>query len=206
MSNDGNTSDSNTSRDRALANWDKHTAPATPCSVQTIAQRTARFKDIPSSPRAFADTYLPGHERRLYSVIGLGVTDDPNFKPAIAAAENFHVDYITAGQGKGAALHAHDSEEVFVASRGRWEVYWLDAQVGQAEPIRCSVVLDECDVVSVPPFVMRGFKSLDGERGLLLSILGGKHPNRVKWHSSVAQAAQAVNVGFDDHGNALRID
>ena len=200
MNNDGNTS-----RDKALANWANHTAPTIACSAQTIEQRTARFKDIPSSARAFADTYLPGHERRLYSVIGLGVSDDPNFKPAIAAAENFHIDYITADQGKGAALHAHDSEEVFIASRGRWEVYWLDAQPGQAEPIRRSVVLNECDMVSVPPLVMRGFKSLDGEQGLLLSILGGKHPNRVKWHPSVAAAAKAANIGFDDQGNALRI-
>ena len=191
-------------KDRALANWVDHIASSIACSEVQMQQRTARYSQIPSSPRAFVDTYLPAHERKLHSVIGNGVTDDPNFKPAIAAAENFHIDYITAAEGKGAALHAHDSEEVFIAMRGRWELYWLDAAAEGEKTARRSIVLEECDVISVPPLVMRGFASLSGERGLLLSILGGKTPGRVKWDRSVADTARAVGAGFDEFGNAVK--
>lgn len=163
-------------KNRALANWTDHVGSSIACSEQQMLQRTARYSTISTSPRAFVDPYLPGHERKLHSVIGNGVTGDPNFKPAIAAAEHFHVDYITAAEGRGAALHAHDTEEVFVAMRGRWQVYWLDADGKAAETTRRHIVLDKSDVVSLPPEGMRGCASLDGERGLLLSILGARLP------------------------------
>jgi mannose-6-phosphate isomerase-like protein (cupin superfamily) len=191
--------------DQSVDHWADHTATSIACSDAQMLQRTARYASIPTSPRAFVDTYLPAHQRRLHSVIGNGVTDDPNFKPAIAAAEHFHVDYITADAGKGAALHAHDTEEVFVAMRGRWQIYWLDTDAATGLSNRRTLDLEECDVISVPPLVMRGFTNLDGERGLLMSILGGKTPGRVKWDRSVAQAAQAIGVGFDDQGNATRM-
>ena len=183
-----------------LDSWNDHVAPSSPCSVEDMHQRIARFGEIPASQRAFADTYLPGHERTLYSVIGLGVTDDPHFKPKIAAAEHFHVDYITAPVGCGAAMHHHDSEEVFVVQSGQWEVSWIDGTDGRQH----ATILNEKDTISVPPFVHRSFKSLDGQ-GLLISILGGKKPGRVKWHEGVAQRAKSLGVGFDEHGGAVQL-
>ena len=106
--------------------WKENVAPSQACSPQDMAKRVARWGHIPASPRAFVDTYVQGHERTLYSVIGSGVTDNPDFKPSIAAAENFHVDYIVAPKGCGAAMHWHDSEEVFVVQAGRWEFDWID--------------------------------------------------------------------------------
>jgi mannose-6-phosphate isomerase-like protein (cupin superfamily) len=184
---------------QALADsWVHHTADSAPCSVAEMNSRVARFEEIPSSPKAFADTYIPGHQRVLYSVIGSGVTDDPNFHPKIRAAENFHIDYIVAPRGCGAALHWHESEEVFVVQAGRWEVDWVDGETQQLH----TVVLKERDTISVPPFVHRAFRSLDGETGLLLSILGGKNPASVKWHPDVAKRAQEYGVGFDADGVA----
>ena len=181
--------------------WNNHVAASSPCSQEEMLGRIARFGQIPSSQRAFADTYLEGHQRTLYSVIGSGVTDDPSFNPKIKAAENFHVDYITAPEGCGAAMHFHDTEEVFIAQSGRWEVSWLDGPKGNIH----STVLNPRDTISVPPFVHRSFKSLDGELGMLISILGGKVPGKVKWHESVAEKAKVVNVGFDADGLALQI-
>ena len=89
----------------ALSNWTQHVAPSSPCSPAQMNVRIARFGEIPASPRAFVDTWVQGHERTLYSVIGSGVTDNPEFKPRIAAAENFHVDFIVAPKGCGAAMH-----------------------------------------------------------------------------------------------------
>ncbi len=189
-----------------IDSWDANVAPSQPCPPEQMAQRIARWGDIPASPRAFVDTWVTGHERTLYSVIGSGVTDDPNFKPKIPAAENFHVDFIVAPKGCGAAMHWHDSEEVFMIQSGRWEVDWIDGATGQVH----TTTLGPRDTISVPPFVHRAFRSLDGDDpvtgGLMVSILGGKTPGRVKWDVSLADKAKAVHAGFGTDGMALKAE
>ena len=189
-----------TTKEQALANWKGHVAPSSPCTPAEMEQRIARFGELPASPRAFVDTWVKGHERTLLSVIGSGVTDNPDFKPKIAAAENFHVDFITAPKGCGAAMHWHTTEEVFIAQAGRWEVDWIDGGTGKVH----SVTLNPRDTISVPPCVHRAFRSVDGEPGLLISVLGGKVPDRVKWDASLETKARAAGAGFDENGNAVK--
>lgn len=193
-------------RQALIASWDDNVAPSQPCPPAQMEQRIARWGSIPASPRAFVDTYVRGHERTLYSVIGSGVTDDPSFKPRIAAAENFHVDYIVAPRGCGAAMHWHDSEEVFVVQAGRWEFDWIDGATSQVH----TATLGPRDTISVPPFVHRAFRSLDGDDpatgGMLVSILGGKTPGRVKWDAALAEKAKAVGAGFDAQGMAAKAE
>ena len=187
------------------ATWADHVAPSQPCSPEQMAQRVARWGQIPASPRAFVDTWVKGHQRTLYSVIGSGVSDDPNYKPRIAAARNFHVDYIAAPKGCGAAMHWHDSEEMFIVQSGRWEVDWIDGSNGRVH----TVTLGPRDTISVPPFVHRAFRSLDGDDphsgGLLVSVLGGQTPGRVMWDAGLADRALAVGAGFDADGAAVKI-
>jgi hypothetical protein len=189
-------------KQEALENWKHHVAASAPCDEAAMNRRIARFGEIPASTRAFVDTWVPGHERTLLSVIGSGVTDNPDFKPKIAAAENFHVDFIIAPEGCGAALHWHSTEEVFIAQAGRWEVDWIDGATGTVH----TATLNPRDTISVPPFVHRAFRSLDGDQGLLISILGGKVPERVKWDASLAARARALGAGFDAAGNAVKFD
>lgn len=187
-------------------NWQAHVVPSRPCSPADMEARIARWGEVPASPKAFVDTAVPGHERTLYSVIGSGVGSDPAWKPKVAAAENFHVDFIVAPRGCGAAMHCHDSEEVFIVQAGRWEVDWIDGKGGQVH----TVCLGPRDTISVPPFVHRAFRSLDGDDaqhgGLLISVLGGKTPGRVMWDRSLAEQAVARGAGFDADGVAVLPD
>src|SRR6218665_2838084 len=176
-----------------IDSWNEYVAPSQALSPEEMAKRVARWGGIPASPRAFVDTYVKGHERTLYSVIGSGVTDDPIFRPSIAAAENFHVDYIVAPKGCGAALPWHDSGEVFLLHAG---------------PSEHPITLGPRDTISVPPFVHRAFRSLDGDDpvtgGMLVSVLGGKTPGRVMWDAALAEKAKAVGAGFGPDGMAAQ--
>lgn len=181
------------------ANFARHIGRSAPATRDEMLARVARFDRLQASDLSFIDSLIPGHERDLLSVIGAGVTEDAGLKPAISAADNFHIDYIRAEPGCGAALHAHDSEEVFVVISGRWEFYWGD-EGGE------SVELAERDVISVPAHVMRGFRNLGDTTHLLLSVLGGRHPGPVVWSAKVLEQARATPLRFDAGGNAVRID
>ena len=65
-------------------------------------------------------------------------------------AQDFHLAMIRAEPGKGAALHSHLTQEVFVPLSGRWSIFW--GPEGDKE-----VFIEPYDVVSVPIHVMRGF-------------------------------------------------
>lgn len=192
---------------QAMENWRNHVAPSAPFSPEQMSNRIAFFGEIPASQRAFVDTWVVGHERTLFSVIGSGVSDNPEFKPKIREAENFHVDFIIAPKGCGAAMHWHTTEEVFIIQSGRWEIDWIDGATGKIH----TVTLGPRDTISVPPYVHRSFRSLDGDDlknggGLMISVLGSKKPEPVKWDVSLENKAREVGAGFDDEGNAVKFD
>ena len=88
-------------------------------------------------------------------------------------AAGFSVTYVRAKTGRGAALHRHATEEVFIPVKGRWQVFWLE---GEEER---TLDLGEGDVVNVPIGIYRGFRSLsDAPDALLMAIIGGRTPAR----------------------------
>ena len=80
---------------------------------------------------------------------------------------------------------------------GRWGVYWGDD--GENE-----VILEQWDVISVPPGVMRGFRNLGSEDSFLLAILGGSDAGHVTWSPKVIEAARQHGAQLDDRGNLVR--
>lgn len=165
-------------------------------SREAMRKRVARFKELKPSRRAFVDTLIPGHEREIFNVIGRGVTEDPSLNPAIPDARDFNVTLVHAGPGKGAALHAHPTVEVFIPLSGRWVVYWGDT--GENE-----TVLEQWDTISVPPGVMRGFRNAGAEDAYLLAILGGTDAGRVTWAPQVLERAEATGLALDERGNLV---
>lgn len=167
-------------------------------SVEDMEQHVARFGDLKSSHEAFLDTRIPGHEREIFSIIGNGVQEDPNMNPPIAPQE-FHLAMIRAEPGKGAALHSHLTQEVFVPLSGRWSIFWGPA--GERE-----VILEPWDTISVPLHVMRGFRNVSDDTAMMLAVVGGNDPGRVGWPESLKTMARDAGLVIDDDGNLREVD
>src|SRR5262245_30251591 len=163
-------------------------------SMDEMGKRVARFKELKPSRQAFVDSQIPGHERAIFNVIGRGVTEDTTLSPAITDARDFNLTLVHAEPGKGAALHAHPTVEVFMALSGRWSVYWGDA--GEHE-----LFLEQWDTISVPPGVMRGFRNAGTEPGYLMAVLGGTDAGHVTWSPDVLEQAKGTGLALDAAGN-----
>ena len=137
--------------------------------------RVARFETLKYPPDRYPDSQLPGHVRKNYLVVGHGLIVEGGKDPlsAIPIDEGFQMSYVEAQPGNGPMLHNHDTNETFIAIRGRWRVIW-----GLSE--EHSVDLDPLDVCAMPPFVPRRFINLEGgangEAGLLMTIQPGDTP------------------------------
>ncbi|MCB1969240.1 MAG: cupin domain-containing protein [Geminicoccaceae bacterium] len=156
-----------------------HIGKSRPISTEEMEARVWRYDRLEGSPNAFLDAAIPGHRRVLYGALGVGTSDEKIFK-AVKAAENFHIDYIRAEPGQGAALHSHDSEEVFIAMTGRWKVRWGTNGEHSTE-------LDTFDGISVPSGVMRSFENMGDRENVLMAIIGGRNPGYCVWSESIAE-------------------
>jgi quercetin dioxygenase-like cupin family protein len=172
-------------------------------SLAEMERNVARLRQIKGSDIAFLDQRIPGYQREIINIIGMGVvenTGDPNLAPKITGpAEGFAVTYVrNTPKGHGAALHRHPTEEVFIALKGPWEVFWLE---GDEE---CCLTLEEGDIVNVPIGVYRGFRNAgDDPAATLIAIVGGPDPGKVDWHPSVIEAARATGLSVDDEGRLV---
>ena len=178
--------------------------PAPSISVaQMESGNVARLEAMKGSDLAFLDQRIPGYQREIINVIGMGVvenTGDPDLAPKIKApAHGFAVTYVrNTPKGHGAALHRHPTEEVFIAVKGPWEVFWLE---GDSERV---VTLQPGDIVNVPIGIYRGFRNgSDDPEATLIAVVGGPDPGKVDWHPSVITAARETGLAVDDDGNLV---
>lgn len=164
---------------------------------EEMLKRVARFKSLKSTAKSFIDTRIPGHEREIFNIIGSGVVEDPEAKPPIEP-QDFHLSIVCCEPGKGAALHSHLTEEVFMPLVGEWEIMW--GPNGER-----SVKLQPWDVVSVPLHIMRGFRNCGTTKGYLLAVVGGHDPGRVGWPESMKAMARKAGLIVDEEGNLREV-
>jgi quercetin dioxygenase-like cupin family protein len=181
--------------------------PAPAVSVDEMERRNvARLDAMKGSDLAFLDQRIPGYQREIINIIGMGVVenlDDPNLAPKIAApAHGFAVTYVRhTPKGHGAALHRHPTEEVFIALKGPWEVFWLEGETER------KITLQPGDIVNVPIGVYRGFRNAgDDPEATLIALVGGPDPGKVDWHPSVIDAARQTGLSVDDEGRLIVAD
>jgi hypothetical protein len=145
---------------------------------------------------AFLDTRLPDHFREIFNVIGSGVSENVDTMPAISSVNGFTVTYNGCEPGKGAALHSHETCEVFVPLTGKWSIYWgMKGEHG--------AILDPFDVISLPTGILRGFKNAGEEYSILMAIIEGNNPGKVGWHDDVINSARATGLELDQDGNLI---
>ena len=178
--------------------------PASAISVDEMEQRNiARLGAMKGSELAFLDQRIPGFQREIINIVGMGVVEnigDSDLKPKIQApAHGFAVTYVRhTPKGHGAALHRHPTEEVFIAAKGPWEVFWLE---GASER---KVTLQPGDIVNVPIGIYRGFRNAgDDPEATLIAVVGGPDPGKVDWHPSVIEAARRTGLSVDDEGRLI---
>ena len=155
--------------------------------------RVWRFGELVPSPNAYLDCSVPGHVRTLFSALGSGPEEEQLEGTAVEQAENYHIDFVKAASGNGAALHSHGSEETFIALTGQWEIYWGDD--GEH-----SVVLEPFDGMVVPDGVLRGFRNVSEAEAVLLVVLGAHSVGHCVWAESLQpsfakRAVQAQAAG-----------
>ena len=178
--------------------------PAPAVSVAKMEhEHVSRLDRAKGSDIAFLDQRIPAYRREIINIIGMGVVEnltDPDLKPKIAApAHGFAVTYVRhTPKGHGAALHRHPTEEVFIAAKGPWEVFWLE---GDAER---KITLQPGDIVNVPIGVYRGFRNAgDDPEATLIAVVGGPDTGKVDWHPSVIAAARQTGLSVDDEGRLI---
>ncbi len=163
-------------------------------SEADMEKRIARFDGMRPNKMAFLDTRLPGHERDIFNMIGTGVNDDPDTKPAIPFVNGFTVTYNGCDPGKGSGLHDHETCEVFIPLTRLWSVFCC--VYGEHEAI-----LGQVDGISLPGGGMRGFRNIGEERAVLMAVIEGNDPGRVDWHPDVVAAVRQTGIELDDNGN-----
>ena len=178
--------------------------PAPVVSVDEMErQNVARLDAMKGSDLAFLDQRIPGYQREIINIIGMGVVenlDDPDLAPKIAApAHGFAVTYVRhTPKGHGAALHRHPTEEVFIAAKGPWEVFWLEGDTER------TITLQQGDIVNVPIGIYRGFRNAGADpEATLIAVVGGPDTGKVDWHPSVIDAARQTGLSVDDEGRLV---
>lgn len=149
--------------------------------------RVARFGELKGFDGGLPDSHMPSAERILYNVIGFqpppgeagAVTSPVGARAArmsaIKISEGFNLGYCEALPGKGPMMHNHDTNETFIAIRGRWRASW-EAEDGSVE----HADLDPLDVISFPPGAIRRFENItEGQPdvyGVLMFVIAGDAP------------------------------
>ena len=151
-----------------------------------VARASAKGSNL-----AFLDQRLPAYEREIINMVGMGVTENAELRPHVkAGADGFSITYIRAPKGKGAALHRHATEEVFLPIHGRWQVFWLE---GEQER---TLDLDEGDMCNVPIGIYRGFRNVSDNPDALLIADRRRARCRQGRLASVGRRPKRARPGF----------
>ena len=169
-------------------------------SQDEMSERVAIFEEQTPNIQLMITQGIPGFQRDIYSIIGRGVSEDPDTEPSIVDSTEFNVAYVGAEPNNGSAMHSHDAEvEVFIPISGQWAICWNEGE--EAE----EMVLGPMDCISVPARVMRSFKNVGDTYSHLLVIISGTENTTVSRPQDIIDQAAADGLKLDADGNMVAV-
>lgn len=152
-------------------------------SAAEIDRRVVGPDDFVADTAAFVDVRLEGSAGKAsYSVIGPGVSENSDQVVNIAEPHGFSVGAASMPAGVVNNQHLHYTAEVFICTRGRWQM-----RLGQHGDQRVDIGPDT--VFSAPTWAFRGFQNIGGDDSWLFAVIGGDDTGGVLWAPQVLEAA-----------------
>lgn len=137
---------------------------------------------------AFIDVRLPRSAGKAsYSLIGPGVSQNPDQSINITEPHGFNVGAATMPHGVVNNPHLHFTAEVFICTAGRWRFdVGLDGEQ--------SLEVGPGSVFSVPTWIFRGFENIGPDDGWLFTVLGRDETGGILWAPSVLERAAETGM------------
>jgi mannose-6-phosphate isomerase-like protein (cupin superfamily) len=165
-------------------------------TVEEMEQRVARFKKLKPHPTTFLDQAFPENARDVFNIIGRGVSEEKDAAAEITDVRDFNVQMSRCRPGQGAGLHSHTTIETFMPFNGTWAILFGDEGENR-------IILEQFDLISVPPGIMRCFRNVGKEEAYLFTILGGTDPGRVTWAPELVRKAKERGWELDAEGDIV---
>lgn len=175
---------------------------------EEILSRVVRFSDYTPGvavPLMFIDSFLPGHHRLNFAVIGDTASENPDYEVLLKQPHRFQIGMFKAmPNGNGPTFHTHDYVELFLPLDGLWRFYWGNDP--EKEPDG-EVFLERRDLISFPPNVWRGFEN-SSEQPAWCFVVQETHDvfkkKDPRWAPSVIRAAKEYGLDADEVGRMIK--
>ena len=167
---------------------------------EELTRRHIRRSQYVSCDDAFIDVRLPGSTpKENYSIIGPGVTQNANQVINLREPHGFNIGAAGMASGITNNLHLHFTAEVFIVCEGIFTVRW-GALGDEGEAL-----LEEGDVVCMPPWMFRGFSNTGVRHGFLMTVLGGDDTGGIIWSPDVMRRARATGLWLGKDNQMLDV-
>ncbi|MEY4014306.1 MAG: hypothetical protein RLZZ290_1170 [Pseudomonadota bacterium] len=156
---------------------------------EQLKMRHMPFSGLRYSTEAFVDYCLDECKPKFnYALVGPGVSQSESQPVSLREPHGFQVGGVRMPHGKVNPPHLHFTCEVFICTRGQWEIRW------GYDPEFQSVLITEGDLISVPTWIFRGFRNVGIDDGFLFTTLGGDNTGGIIWAPEVLEAARENGV------------
>ena len=154
-----------------------------------INARFIPFSSLQYSTEAFIDYCIPECAPKYnYALIGAGVSQSPKQPVSLREKHGFQLGGISMPHGKRNPPHMHFTAEVFICTRGQWEVHW------GFNPGYQTAEIGEGDILTVPTWIYRGFKNVGVDDGFMFTALGRDSTGGILWGPSTLELAAKNGV------------
>ena len=166
-------------------------------NVDDVGRRIIEPHQFVADTEAFVDVRLPGSAGKTsYSFIGPGVSQNADQIVNLAEPHGFNIGAASMPHGVVNNPHMHYTAEVFICTRGRWEM-----RLGQHG--EQTVEIGPNTLFSAPTWIFRGFRNIGDDDGWLLTVLGSDNTGGILWAPQVLEAAASTGLYLSPVGAVL---